>query len=1051
MTDAHHDRQRTAGDGTGHPGVIERSEVGASPAPAHQGDDVELVGATCSCVESSDQFLDGFGSLYPGVEQGHVERMSREFDLTEEVGRCGAVGAGDQGNPKRDDRERQRGIGDEEAFGSQFGEELRTGQLELAQRVGGVDEAHDQLHAALTRVIGDRAANTDLGAIGHAGCAGLAKDGVDPLACRGEEGNRQGGLCVLAEFARIDQVEVDVSVGRALEARDDPSNPYLVGKGRVDRRLHLTTQLANRVAVVGDKAKVGAVRIHLWNGIGEPSPKTLSVVGNVGGQGRQWPWRSEPPLSDLTVDRSSELPFDPPLAPVIDLEPMINLAPGRRSDTAIDGVALSTVNPDSGRAHIMYVSENLAAMLGFRPDQILGRNPGALFAPSTPAAQLDAVARLVEQGKQATVRLELAHISGAGVLVQASFLQLPTMARGWPTFLAVYRDLSRGVSEEELLAEQSSLLDALARGQHISDVLPQVVERIERQVQGGSVWVALADGSGNLRAVAARHRVDLVEEVVELLDRRLLTQGGRASTPSYVRCADLPDALMVELRSQDLDSFWVYPLAGVGPQRRGVLVVAHRSRPGPSSSEDRVLTSMSRVLTVAVERSVTESSMAHQALHDALTQLPNRALIIDRLEQAVARLGRERARLAVLLVDVDRFKSLNDSWGPEVGDEVLVEVSRRLRRSVRLGDTVGRIGGDQFLVLCVANGDGDAEAMAERIVTAVGVPVLLSSGEDLHITSSVGLVVVDRPGHAPASIISNAELALARAVESGRGRYAVFEQGLQQRIVVRHEVEQALHVAITEDELVLHYQPLVEVSTGRMVGAEALIRWDRPGHGLLSPADFIEIAEDTGLIVPLGAWVVDEVCRQLSEWPVTVDGRRPVISINLSARQLADPALVSMILSAMDRHAVSTDDIGFEVTESMRVEDVEVASSTLKRLAALGCKLSIDDFGIGYATLDYLRRFSMADTIKIDRSFVDGLGKSREDTAIVTASLALAASLGLTVVAEGVETIKQYAELADLGCDLAQGYLLSRPVPIGEAHELWRRRQLILPPGTVRT
>jgi diguanylate cyclase (GGDEF)-like protein len=755
-------------------------------------------------------------------------------------------------------------------------------------------------------------------------------------------------------------------------------------------------------------------------------------------------------LSDLIANRHIPLPFDPPIAPVIDLEPLVNLSPGRRSDAAIDGVALSTVNPGSGRAHIMYVSENLAAMLGFRPDQILGRNPGALFAPATPVAQLEAVADLVEQGKQATVRLELAHISGAGVPVQASFLQLPTMARGWPTYLAVYRDLSRGVTEEELLTEQSALLDALARGQHISEVLQQVVERIEHQIPGGSCWIALTDDGGHLHTVVApRHRSDLVDEVLEILDQRIITLSGRPSTPSYIRGSDLPDELTEELRRQNIDSFWVYPLAGVAARRRGILALAHDRRPGPTSGEDRVLHSMSRVVTVAVERSVTESSLAHQALHDPLTQLPNRALIFDRLEQAVARLGRERARLAVLLVDVDRFKSLNDSWGPEIGDEVLIEVSRRLRRSVRLGDTVGRIGGDQFLVLCVANGDGDAEAMAERIVTAVGVPVSLSSGEDLHITSSVGLVVVDRPGHAPASIISSAELALARAVESGRGRFAVFEQGLQQRIVIRHEVEQALHVAITEDELTLHYQPIVEISTGRMVGAEALIRWDRPGHGLLAPAAFIEIAEDTGLIVPLGAWVVDEVCRRLAEWPVGVDGARPTVSVNLSARQLADPSLVSTILAAMDRHGVSTDHIGFEVTESMRVEDIEVASSTLKRLAALGCKLAIDDFGIGYATLDYLRRFSMADSIKIDRSFVDGLGQSREDTAIVTASLALASSLGLSVVAEGVETMGQYAELADLGCELAQGYLLSRPVPLEEIHQLWRRRQLILPPGTV--
>ena len=740
-----------------------------------------------------------------------------------------------------------------------------------------------------------------------------------------------------------------------------------------------------------------------------------------------------------------ELPFDPPLAPVIDLEPLINLAPGRRSDSAIDGIAVSTVNPGSGRAHIMYVSENLAGLLGFRPDQLLGKGPESLFSPRTPAAQLDAVAELVERGQQAVVRLELAHASGAGIPVQAAFLELPSFSGGWPYFLSVFRDLSAGIVEDQLLADQSAMLDSLARGQHISELLVQVASRVESQVEGGTCWIALADSTGLLEpTVTGRHAHDVVDETLANL-----THSGHWSTPSYHRVVDLPDRLQVRLREADVDALWIYPVAGPGHERRGVLAVAHAARPGPSTNEVRVLTHMSQVIAVAVDRNVAESSLTHQALHDALTQLPNRALIIDRLEQAVARLGRERTRLAALLVDVDRFKSLNDTWGPDVGDEVLIEVSRRLRRSVRLGDTVGRIGGDQFLVLCVANGEGDAEAMAERIVSSVSAPVVLTSGDEIRITSSVGVVLIYEPGQSPAVVISNAESALASAIAAGRSRYAVYEKGLQQQVVVRHEVEQALHIAITDDELVVHYQPLVDIATGRMVGAEALIRWERPGFGLLPPSDFIEIAEDTGLIVPLGAWVIDEVCHRLADWPVGTDGQRPTISVNLSARQLGDPSLIPTILGALDRHGVSTEDIGFEVTESMRVEDVEAASITLKRLAALGCKLSIDDFGIGYATLDYLRRFSMADTIKIDRSFVDGLGTSREDTAIVTASLALAASLGLSVVAEGVETVAQYGLLGDLGCDLAQGYLMSKPVPLDEAHDLWSRRQLILPPSTI--
>ena len=364
---------------------------------------------------------------------------------------------------------------------------------------------------------------------------------------------------------------------------------------------------------------------------------------------------------------------------------------------------------------------------------------------------------------------------------------------------------------------------------------------------------------------------------------------------------------------------------------------------------------------------------------------------------------------------------------------------------MRLGDTVGRIGGDQFLVLCVAvNGEADASAMALRSVAGIAEPFVTGHGDALSLSASVGVVLVDRSGSSPASIISSAESALAKAIEQGRGQFAIYEEGWQRRVVIRHEVERALSVAISSDELVLHYQPIVETKSGMMVGAEALIRWERPGFGLLPPGEFIEIAEETGLIVPLGEWIIDEVCAALAEWPIVLDRPPPQISVNLSARQLAEPSLVTTVLSAIDRHGVRADQLAFEVTESMRVEDLETARATLQRLGSLGCKISIDDFGIGYATLDYLRRFSMADTIKIDRSFVDGLGEHREDTAIVTASIALAASLGLDVVAEGVETSSQSTALAQLDCKYSQGFGFSPPVPLERAHELWITGRLII-------
>lgn len=746
----------------------------------------------------------------------------------------------------------------------------------------------------------------------------------------------------------------------------------------------------------------------------------------------------------LTAD--SELPFDPPLAPGLesgdDIEIIpdpieITLAP---SSAAFDGVAISTVSPTSGRAHLVYVSENLASLLGSRPDRFLGNSPGVLLSENTPDAQLDAVAEVVESGQQARVVLDLTHESGADVRVEATFLSLPSMARGWPYYLSLFRAANPWPRPEVLLAEHGELLESLVNGEELADVLVAAAERIEEQLHGASCWVGLTDPTGHLEAtVVGDQRSDLVESTLDFL-----TESGRASTPSCLRADDLPLELGMELRSYGIHALWVTPIVGADRRRHGVLLVAHSDRPEPHPSERTMLDQAAQVMAASAERSIAEASLAHQTMHDPLTQLPNRALIVDRLEQAVARLGRDNTRLAVLLVDLDRFKNLNDTRGSEAGDDVLIEISRRLRRSVRLGDTVGRIGGDQFLVVCVAmNGEADASSMAERIVESVADPIPIGDGEFVTTSASVGVVLVDTPGGSPSKIISSAESALGRAIEQGRGSFALYEEGLQQRIVVRHEVEQALQTALTADQLVLHYQPLVDIPSGQMLGAEALIRWERPGHGLLAPGAFIEIAEDSGLIVPIGAWVIDEACRQLAKWPQGPKGDLPVISVNLSARQVAEPALPTTVLSAIERHGINPANIGFEVTESMRVEDIEVAISTLKRLAALGCKLAIDDFGIGYATLDYLRRFSMADTLKIDRSFVNGLGQSREDSAIVSASVALARSLGLTTVAEGVETVDQYQRLTALDCDIAQGYLLSKPVPLEEAHQLWLDRTLI--------
>ena len=476
---------------------------------------------------------------------------------------------------------------------------------------------------------------------------------------------------------------------------------------------------------------------------------------------------------------------------------------------------------------------------------------------------------------------------------------------------------------------------------------------------------------------------------------------------------------------------------------RGAIVIATGDST-PDGEATKLLDHLSQVLSVAIDHASAESDSAYQALHDPLTQLPNRALIVDRISQAMARLERDGTSLSVLLVDIDRFKAVNDMRGVDVGDQVLVEVANRLLAAVRLGDTVGRISSDQYLVMCVAtNGELDAASVARRILRSLADPIRVPDGDDLHITASIGAVVVTAAeiDHSPAEVISNAESALATATSVGRGQFAMFEAEHQHDVVRRHELEQALRHAIYNEELVLHYQPLVEVKSGFMIGAEALVRWNRPGHGQVPPGEFIGVAEDAGLIIPLSEWVIDRVCADLASWP-KVKGRSAMVSINLSARHLEVDTLVPTVISALQRNDLRPNRVGFEITESMAVLDADAALANLEKLANLGCRIAIDDFGIGHASLDYLRRFSMASAIKIDRSFVAGLLKSPGDAAIVKASIGMADALGLQVVAEGVETVEQLLTLRDLGCRYAQGFVLSRPLPLDIVLEVWSRSRL---------
>ena len=436
------------------------------------------------------------------------------------------------------------------------------------------------------------------------------------------------------------------------------------------------------------------------------------------------------------------------------------------------------------------------------------------------------------------------------------------------------------------------------------------------------------------------------------------------------------------------------------------------------------------------ERKQFESQLAHQATHDPLTGLPNRTLLLDRLGHALSRARRQQSRVAVLFLDLDHFKVVNDSLGHGLGDRLLVAIAERLRVALRPGDTIARFGGDEFVVLCedLINRT-DAIAIAERVDRAVSGAFEVDDNE-VYVGVSIGIAFPDDHDVDPATLIRDADAAMYRAKEKGRARWEVFDNAMRASAVDRLDIESALRRALDRRELRVFYQPLIDLATGRIRAVEALLRWEHPERGLLTPGEFITVAEETGLIVPVGAWVLEQACRQVHRWHASVPGLGGLgLSVNLSGRQLSSAGLVTEVAEIVAATHMEPSRLELEITESVLMDDVAASEQTLVELKRLGVRLGIDDFGTGYSSMSYLRRFPV-DVLKVDRSFVDGLGTDPSDSAIVAAIVTLAHTLGLKAVAEGVETAEQLAELRALGCDHAQGFLFSRPVPGDELAEL---------------
>ena len=435
------------------------------------------------------------------------------------------------------------------------------------------------------------------------------------------------------------------------------------------------------------------------------------------------------------------------------------------------------------------------------------------------------------------------------------------------------------------------------------------------------------------------------------------------------------------------------------------------------------------------ERKRAEDKILHQAYHDGLTCLPNRVLFKDRLEQSLAFARRmQHKKVALLFIDLDRFKLVNDSLGHAAGDQLLQQVAERLRGIVRQSDTLARLGGDEFTIL-LPDVDNVEEAMvvAEKVLAAMKQPFALG-GRDIFVSASIGISMYPDDGADVDVLMKHADTAMYRVKRQGRNGFHLYTHALDERSLRRLELENQLHQALARDELVLHYQPQFDLASGRIRGVEALLRWQHPEFGLVSPAEFIPLAEETGLIVPIGAWLLETACRQARTWR---DAGYPdfVMSVNLSVRQFFREGIADAVMHAIETNGLGADVLELEITESVAMEDVVYSTRTLDALAAGGVALAIDDFGTGYSSLSQLKKMPVG-LLKIDRSFVQDLTSCEDDAAIVTAVITMAHRLGLKVIAEGVESEAQLAYLRAQHCDYAQGFLLSRPLPAAELEAL---------------
>jgi diguanylate cyclase (GGDEF)-like protein/PAS domain S-box-containing protein len=682
---------------------------------------------------------------------------------------------------------------------------------------------------------------------------------------------------------------------------------------------------------------------------------------------------------------------------------------------------------------IVEVNRAAQETLGYSRPQLTGRTIAETFAPpSDEHPRRRALARHLATGGGPLLgqRMEISARRADGEEIPAEVTVTRTHVKGKAFFTVHLRDITNAKRAERLQAALYRISDASAAIEDMAGVYSAIHRIIGEFMYARNLYIALkAEAAGG--PLSFPYFVDEadaappeVKEAKTLTDYVLRTGEPLLASPAVF--ADMVERGEVEMVGSPSVDWLGVPLKKQG-QSFGVLVVQSYDPAVRFTEADKdILTFVSHQIASALERKRAEARIEHLAYHDMLTGLPNRRLLLDRLELAVAQARRDKSQIAVLFLDLDRFKVINDSLGHTAGDTVLQAMAQRLKSQVRKGDTVARVGGDEFtVVIRNVRHPVDTAKVADLIQSALREPLMIG-GRELFVTGSIGIAIYPNDGTEVEALLKNADTALHRAKEQGLDSFRLFAASMNAEAVQRLRLESELRRALSREELYVHYQPVVDLSTGRIPVMEALLRWRNPEHGLVSPADFIPIAERTGLLSTIGPWVLRRACQQARTWQR--EGHRVSVAVNISPRQLHHVDIVRHVVEALDGASLEASLLELEITESSAMLNPEATIQTLHALKSLGVRISIDDFGMGYSSLSLLQRLPI-DTLKIDRSFVRDIHTDPGDAAIATAVITLAHSLKLKVVAEGVETQEQLAFLSERRCDSVQGFLLSPPVP----------------------